>query len=78
MNTPVLKIFSAVIPTIFDSFLRVNRFLCVSFILPYGLEKAYESSCVSKSVLQWTNPGRYGILYKIGVFHFRVQIGGRI
>lgn len=26
MNTPVLKIFSAVIPTIFDSFLRVNRF----------------------------------------------------
>lgn len=70
MNTPVLKIFSAVIPTIFDSFLRVNRFLCVSFILPYGLEKAYESSCVSKSVFQWTNPGRYGILYKIGRIPF--------
>lgn len=26
MNTPVLKIFGAVIPTIFDSFLRVNCF----------------------------------------------------
>ena len=31
MNSPVLKIFSAVIPTIFDSFLRVNRF-CAKFL----------------------------------------------